>query len=527
MATNGSFNQQDQYKSSTEQYPPTSGPTDATSGSATGNGDLSKDEVGWYFVEQYYTTLSKSPEKLHLFYGKHSQFVSGLEAEVTPVSVGRAAIQERIRKLDFQDCKVRVSNVDSQSSFDNIVIQVIGETSNKSAELKKFVQTFVLAQQPTGYFVLNDIFRYINEEDEEEQIDTGVTQDDGPTGPLVDDVEMPKAQVAVEEALAPLDVGVVDQKLEDVIEPEPAAASTNGITEEVVEAEHAPVTAVKQEEEEIPTPEAAEKAVAEEDLKQMEQPQSAVPTPNLQAPSKPAQPAAPAKPLSWAARLGAVASGPKPAVPVTGPKVATPPAQSRATPPAQPKAVQLNPTPAAPLDKNEKENEHPDGWQTAGADHTKRQNRQQSISSPLEKEGTMGYVKNVTDKVSAEGLHAALSTFGELVYFDINRSKNCAFVEYSTPSGYQAAAAANPHQIADETIYVEPRRPRANAYGGNAYNGGRGGLNNRGGRGGFEQQNRSPNQGGPRGNFGGQNRGQRGGGASRGRGSSQPTPTNA
>lgn len=26
----------------------------------------SKDEVGWYFVEQYYTTLSKNPEKLHV-----------------------------------------------------------------------------------------------------------------------------------------------------------------------------------------------------------------------------------------------------------------------------------------------------------------------------------------------------------------------------------------------------------------------------------------------------------------------------
>ena len=26
----------------------------------------SKDEVGWYFVEQYYTNMSKSPEKLHV-----------------------------------------------------------------------------------------------------------------------------------------------------------------------------------------------------------------------------------------------------------------------------------------------------------------------------------------------------------------------------------------------------------------------------------------------------------------------------
>ena len=67
MATNGGFNQQEQYKSAAEQYPATSGPADASAaGGATGNGDLSKDEVGWYFVEQYYTTLSKSPEKLHV-----------------------------------------------------------------------------------------------------------------------------------------------------------------------------------------------------------------------------------------------------------------------------------------------------------------------------------------------------------------------------------------------------------------------------------------------------------------------------
>lgn len=65
MATNGSFTQQEQYKTSAEQYPATSGANDASSGNASGN-DLSKDEVGWYFVEQYYTTLSKSPEKLHV-----------------------------------------------------------------------------------------------------------------------------------------------------------------------------------------------------------------------------------------------------------------------------------------------------------------------------------------------------------------------------------------------------------------------------------------------------------------------------
>lgn len=51
--------------------------------------EIPKDEVGWFFVEQYYTTLSRSPEKLHLFYSRHSKFVSGLEAQKVTVAVGQ------------------------------------------------------------------------------------------------------------------------------------------------------------------------------------------------------------------------------------------------------------------------------------------------------------------------------------------------------------------------------------------------------------------------------------------------------
>lgn len=51
------------------------------------------------------------------------------------------------------------------------MVQVIGEISNKAAAHRKFVQTFVLAEQPKGYFVLNDIFRYMLEDEEEEMED--------------------------------------------------------------------------------------------------------------------------------------------------------------------------------------------------------------------------------------------------------------------------------------------------------------------------------------------------------------------
>ncbi|RFU23799.1 hypothetical protein B7463_g12538, partial [Scytalidium lignicola] len=521
MSTNGSFTQQDQYKNTTEQYPATSGPADSNV-NASGNGDLSKDEVGWYFVEQYYTTLSKSPEKLHLFYGKRSQFVSGSEAEVLSVSVGRSAIQERIRELDFQDCKVRVSNVDSQASFDNIVIQVIGETSNKSAELKKFVQTFVLAQQPTGYFVLNDIFRYINEEGEEEPVEGEAAEED--TAPLANDaqpeeIEAPKPQTAVEESLAEAPGVDEVEKVEQTMDEQPAvteAPTTNGAAAETEDAA-APGEAL--------APEAVEQEVEQETIKEVETPKEPTPTPQVSE-TQPAveKPAAPSKPMSWASRAAAaVVSAPKPAIPATipVPKISTPPAQSRPAPATQPAKAAQPATTTTPTTEKEKEKEKEStqgaGWQTAGSDHSKRQNRPQSISQPPEKEGTMGYVRYVTEKVSADELRAALASFGELIYFDINRSKNCAFVEYATPAGYQAAAAANPHQVSGESIFVEPRRPKTSGYGGN-FNASRGGMNQRG-RGGFEQ-GRGSGQGG-RGNFQ-QSRGRGGSAARGGRTASQP-----
>jgi hypothetical protein len=336
------------------------------------------------------------------------------------------AIQERIRSLEFQDCKVRVSNVDSQSSFDNIVIQVIGETSNKSAELKKFVQTFVLAQQPTGYFVLNDIFRYIKDEPEDEIVNSAESEE---AAPLSEDVEMPKAP-AEEEAPPALDADVVAKKLEETIEqpatPEPA---TNGTSEPAAEVEDVPAAAAE-EAQETPSVEEVEKEVTEEEIKQEEKPKDPVPSPvapRVPSPAKPtppAQPAGPPKPLSWASRAAAaVGSAPKPAVPaLSAPKTATPPAQPRAAAPAKSAAAPSQPAPAstpAATPSSEKENV---GWQTAG-DHVKRQNRPQSISAPPEDKGTMAYIRNVTEKLTSESLRGALESFGPLVYFDINRAK--------------------------------------------------------------------------------------------------------
>lgn len=296
--------------------------------------------------------------------------------------------------------------------------------------------------------MLNDIFRYINEEPEEDT-ETAAEQEDAaqPSSnePLTEGVEMPAQPTTEEPAQGALDTEV-NQKLEETAEVAPAvlkdAPTTNGDgaadATEVDQAEEAPVAATKPVEE-VPAPEDVEKALEKEDSQEAEKPKDPVPSPAVtRQPSTtkptPAQPAIPAKPMSWANRAAAAAAASAPRTAVPQAKAAPPtPAQARPASTSQPAqstpATQSSPTVQQPAaTPNTKENESPQqsqgaGWQTAGNDHAKRQNRPQSVSGPIEKEGTMGYVRNVTEAVKTEELRSALANYGELVYFDINRSK--------------------------------------------------------------------------------------------------------
>ncbi|KAF8342829.1 uncharacterized protein EI90DRAFT_793711 [Cantharellus anzutake] len=139
-------------------------------------------EVGWQFVPQYYTFVNKQPSRLHCFYTKNSTFIHGTEGEDGKPCYGQHEIHEKILSIGFQDCKVFIHSVDAQSSANNgIIIQVIGEMSNKGEPWKKFAQTFFLAEQPNGYFVLNDIFRFLREEsneDADEQVSDGIAEEE-------------------------------------------------------------------------------------------------------------------------------------------------------------------------------------------------------------------------------------------------------------------------------------------------------------------------------------------------------------
>lgn len=46
----------------------------------------------------------------------------------------------------------------------NFTVVVLGEMQTHEQPSRKFIQTFVLAEQPSGFFVLNDVFRFLKEE---------------------------------------------------------------------------------------------------------------------------------------------------------------------------------------------------------------------------------------------------------------------------------------------------------------------------------------------------------------------------
>jgi hypothetical protein len=322
-----------------------------------------------------------------------------------------------MKELDIQDCKVRVLNVDSQASFENIVVQVIGEMSNKSEPHHRFVQTFVLATQQNGYYVLNDIFRYLNDDDDE-IVEDVPTQDDSMAQEEAVPAVAPTIDAEPTEEAVTHKAGAeqIDAKLEEVAKAaeENTALSVNGTsTESPVEPptvdEAVPKTANEALEE------ASDPAVTEPttDTTLAEKPAEPEPTP-AQTPAKPTDPAPvadlpPAK-KTWANMVGAKA--PTPVVPVlTTPVI-----------PSQPKP-QKSPQPTAPQSSTSETTTSPapqgNGWQTA--DHSKKQNRPQAKAGT--ESNALAYIKNVNEKIQASELRSELEKYGELKYFDVSRQR--------------------------------------------------------------------------------------------------------
>ncbi|KAJ2919801.1 hypothetical protein MD484_g553, partial [Candolleomyces efflorescens] len=402
-------------------------------------------EVGWQFVPQYYTFVNKEPHRLHCFYNKSSTFIHGTEGEDSQACFGQQEIHKKITSIGFQDCKVFIHSVDAQSSANGgIVIQVIGEMSNRNEPWRKFVQTFFLAEQPNGYFVLNDIFRFLKEEtvegdevEEEQDAETAAPvapeQAPAPAAPAPEPVYEPPREPTPPPAPAPepepvpaVNEAPTNDVAEPVVEPTPEppapASQVNGAVEA---ATPLPPPAAEKSREPTPAPPA-----------QQAPPQAAAPPPAA-APAPPAQPPAPVQ-----VAPSAPAPAPAPAAPRSWASLAA--SNPKKWGSVAQEARGISEAPASPAPSS--------GTQTpSGQPQTRPQQAQRqehpSFAAAQNLTTAHCFIKGVTEPITQAALTTTLAQrFGPIKEAEIVRSKACAFVEFQAVESAKRAIIASLNQ---------------------------------------------------------------------------------
>ncbi|RPB27712.1 hypothetical protein L211DRAFT_834562 [Terfezia boudieri ATCC MYA-4762] len=474
--------------------------TTMSAGQYSGSTAQPPDQVGWLFVEQYYTTLGETPDKLSLFYGKKSSLVWGTEGETLPMIQGRSEISERIKSLHFKDCKVRVTNVDSQASAGGgILIQVMGDMIKDQGPCQRFTQTFFLAEQPNGYFVLNDIFRYLKEEEEvfpeeeeaapepeavpveespveepepvKESEDTSVPTEAEP------EPEPTKPEEPVSVAPAVPEISAAVPTVNEITNGTPVVEEAESVPEPMIELPEAVPEPTEEALPSLPAPQAESTDVTPAQLTPV-----ATPPPQqipVEKPAAPVPPPAPARPATWASLLG---SNSRPTVPV-----ASPAPQATQAPPVSQQPVQTSQSNTAAAASTSSGH----GWQSV-SDSSRRYAKPTSIAGAGDLQ-TQAFIKYGSENIDVSSLKDVLGNFGTIKNVEMIRERSCAFVEFDTPASCKAAKVASPLRIGGQNIYVEERRPgnrvnRPGSYGPRSQAGGqRGGERQGQGRGAFQR----------------------------------------
>ncbi|KAJ3299674.1 hypothetical protein HK104_007745 [Borealophlyctis nickersoniae] len=513
-------------------------------------------EVGWLFVQEYYTFLNRDPHKLHCFFNKKSCFSHGYEGETTKQCYGQQEIHKRIVELDFQDCKVLVSNVDSQASLNGgIIVQVLGEMSNKGQASHKFAQTFFLAEQPNGYYVLNDIFRFLKEdiddneyEDPEDTADAIVPEQFVTEHPptyhhqeqVLTSVEPEPAKIekarspspAKEQAPVVANTQPTAAHVQEDHEPaawREADASTNEhanweshTTEQSAPAETKPWTAVSK-------PKAAESN--EQKVSSSAQTVAAAPQTSStgaqtskQASAAPAPaPSTPSQPKTWASLAAKNATAwradaspakgqvaPTAASPAKANRPLSPPEGKASAPKVAPKKQEEDVEPDVNSEQQDSEQGKDGGFREV-QNRRFDQKRPQQQQHDDEREKYSIYIRGITEGIDKQSLHATFKAVGAIRHVDLIPSKNIAFVEFTTIEAAQKAIGQT-FNINGHTVTAEERKKRTTFV--------------RNGAGGQYPPRRDFQDGGNRGR-GGDGYYNRGNQSTRGRGGAGPRPEGA
>ncbi|KAG0201878.1 hypothetical protein BGX33_010058 [Mortierella sp. NVP41] len=475
--------------------------TSAQSPSVDSTDSKIANEVGMAFAHEFYTFLNKDPSRLHCFYNEHSTMSHGYQGEGILDFSGQQEIHSKIVELDFEDCKVLVSNLDCQgSTHGGIVVQVLGEMSNRGGPAQKFVQTFFLAEQPKGYYVHNDIFRFLKDdydveedEDESEKHSEKVEQEEKVAEPQA---EVPVHEIELQVVTVPevVESAPVEEKVAVAHEPAVVVVAPADI---VVEEPVAAIPAKSQHHQDDKAEDKKAEAVKKAGKMPEKKPESSEPAPapiNAETASTsaavepaqpepipaPAAPVRPPKPKTWA-NLAANNSN------SWGTHVA--PAKPASVVVPAPDAKPQTPTPVAPQPQAQGYGQgqaHGQGQvHGQGQAHGQGQGQGQGQAHGYGQgqgrrsvENHSIFIKHVNDRVTEEQLREAFSKFGRIKHLDMTQKKNCAFMDFATPESVVAALKQRNVQVGSEVVLAEERR-RGNHNLNNNFNNGPGAPNGR------------------------------------------------
>ncbi|KAK4388098.1 Nuclear transport factor 2 [Sesamum angolense] len=162
-------------------------------------------QVGTYFVGQYYQMLQNQPDFIHQFYSDAStmlridgntretatamllwfpsfiisgisaltlkkgtsciyELASGMTQQLFKLELALDQIHQLVMSLNYTGIEIKTAH-SLESWNGGVLVMVSGSVHAKDFNgRKKFIETFFLAPQEKGYFVLNDIFHYVDEE---------------------------------------------------------------------------------------------------------------------------------------------------------------------------------------------------------------------------------------------------------------------------------------------------------------------------------------------------------------------------
>ncbi|KAJ0248764.1 Nuclear transport factor 2 [Hirschfeldia incana] len=153
--------------------------------------------VGRAFVEQYYHILHQSPGLVHRFYQDSSLLTRPDATGAVTTVTTMQAINDKILSLKYENYTAEIETADAQESHERgVIVLVTGRLTGNDNVRKKFSQTFFLAPQDKGYFVLNDVFRFL----EEKEVTTTQATINGTTRDVQAPVEPERVVVTTREA---------------------------------------------------------------------------------------------------------------------------------------------------------------------------------------------------------------------------------------------------------------------------------------------------------------------------------------